>query len=345
MYLTELLSYSSKNNASDLHLSAGLSPLMRVDGDLCSMDWPILTHDEVLKMIHQIMSHQQKIEFEKELEIDFSFEIPKLARFRVNVFNQLRGVAAVFRIIPSKVLSLDELNLPMIFKEIASLPRGLILITGPTGSGKSTTLAAMIDYINSSRHHHVLTIEDPIEFIHESNHSLINQREVYRNTLSFAAALHSALREDPDVIMVGELRDLDTIRLAITAAETGHLVLGTLHTNSATQTINRIIDVFPAEEKSLIRSMLSESLQAVITQTLLKKNGSGRVAALEIMRCTGAIRHLIRENKTAQMYSYLQTGQSTGMHTLDQHLLELVNNSVILKQIAYNVAVDKSLFC
>ncbi|STY28773.1 transporter [Legionella wadsworthii] len=344
MDIAELLAFSVKNKSSDLHLSAGLPPMIRVDGDLRKINLPALEHKEVIKTIYDVMNDRQRKEFEEFLETDFSFEIPNLARFRVNVFNQARGAAAVFRTIPSEILSMSDLGLPAIFEEMASYPKGLVLITGPTGSGKSTTLAAVIDYINSNRYDHILTVEDPIEFVHQSKKCLLNQREVHRDTLSFNAALRSALREDPDVILVGELRDLETIRLAMTAAETGHLVFGTLHTNSATKTINRIIDVFPAEEKSMIRSMLSESLQAVVAQTLLKKNGGGRVAALEIMICTGAIRNLIREDKVAQMYSSIQTGQGKGMQTLDQHLTELVKKNLITSYVAREVAIDKSIF-
>lgn len=344
MDIAELLAFSVKNKSSDLHISAGLPPLIRVDGDLRKINLPAMEHKEVIKIIYDVMNDRQRKEFEESLETDFSFEIPNLARFRVNVFHQLRGAAAVFRTIPSEILSMSDLGLPSIFEEMSSYPKGLVLITGPTGSGKSTTLAAMIDYINSSRYDHILTVEDPIEFVHQSKKCLLNQREVHRDTLSFNAALRSALREDPDVILVGELRDLETIRLAMTAAETGHLVFGTLHTNSATKTINRIIDVFPAEEKSMVRSMLSESLQAVVAQTLLKKNGGGRVAALEIMICTGAIRNLIREDKVAQMYSSIQTGQGKGMQTLDQHLTELVKKNIISTHTARDVAIDKNLF-
>ncbi|PJD96922.1 MAG: twitching motility protein PilT [Legionella sp.] len=344
MDIAELLAFSVKNNSSDLHLSAGLPPLIRVDGDLRKINLPELEHKEVINIIYDIMNDKQRKEFEEFLETDFSFEIPNLARFRVNAFNQARGAAAVFRTIPSKILSMEDLRLPEIFKDISSYPRGLVLVTGPTGSGKSTTLAAMIDYINSTRYEHILTIEDPIEFVHPSKRCLVNQREVHRDTISFNAALRSALREDPDIILVGELRDLETIRLAMTAAETGHLVFGTLHTNSATKTINRIIDVFPAEEKAMIRSMLSESLQAVIAQSLLKKTKGGRAAALEIMICTGAIRNLIREDKVAQMYSSIQTGQAKGMQTLDQHLTELVNQNIISHHIAREAALNKNLF-
>jgi twitching motility protein PilT len=344
MDIAELLAFSVKNNSSDLHISAGLPPMIRVDGDLRKINLPDLEHKDVIKIVYDIMNDRQRKEFEEFLETDFSFEINNLARFRVNAFNQSRGAAAVFRTIPSTILSMDDLNLPPIFKEMANFSRGLVLVTGPTGSGKSTTLAAIVDYINSTRYEHILTVEDPIEFIHHSKKCLVNQREVHKDTLSFNAALRSALREDPDIILVGELRDLETIRLAMTAAETGHLVFGTLHTNSATKTINRIIDVFPADEKSMVRSMLSESLQAVVAQSLLKKNNGGRVAALEIMMCTGAIRNLIREDKVAQMYSSIQTGQAKGMQTLDQHLTELFNKNIISQHTAHEAAIDKTLF-
>lgn len=313
--ITELLSFSVSNGASDLHLSSGLPPMIRVDGDMRKLELPPLEHKDVYKLIYDIMSDKQRTELEENLECDFSFEIPKIARFRVNAFNQNRGIAAVFRTIPSKVLTLEDLKCPAVFRDIASYPRGLVLVTGPTGSGKSTTLAAMIDYVNESRHDHILTIEDPIEFVHTSKNCLVNQREVHRDTHSFSNALRSALREDPDIILVGELRDLETIRLALTAAETGHLVFGTLHTNSATKTIDRIIDVFPAAEKGMVRSMLSESLDAVISQTLLKKIGGGRIAAHEIMIATPPIRNLIREDKVAQMYSTIQTSAAYGMKT------------------------------
>ena len=344
MDITELLAFTVKNKSSDLHLSAGLPPMIRVDGDLRKLNVPPLDHKEVIKIIYDIMNDKQRKEYEEHLEIDFSFEMTNIARFRVNAFNQSRGAAAVFRTIPSKILTIDDLNLPPIFTEMARLPKGLVLVTGPTGSGKSTTLAAMVDYINATRYDHILTIEDPIEFIHPANKSLVNQREVYRDTYSFSAALRSALREDPDVILVGELRDLETIRLALTAAETGHLVFGTLHTSSASKTINRIIDVFPGDEKSMVRTMLSESLQAVVAQTLLKKVGGGRVAALEIMMCNAAIRNLIREDKVAQMYSAIQTGQAQGMITLDQHLLQLVEQNLITREGAREVAVNKTMF-
>jgi len=344
MDITELLAFSVKHNASDLHLSAGVPPMIRVDGEVRKVNIPALEHKEVHSLIYDIMNDKQRKDFEEELEIDFSFEIPELARFRVNAFNQNRGTGAVFRTIPSKVLSLGELAAPDIFRKISEYPRGLVLVTGPTGSGKSTTLAAMIDYINENRHEHILTIEDPIEFVHQTKKSLVNQREVYKDTLSFDAALRSALREDPDVILVGELRDLETIRLALTAAETGHLVFGTLHTTSAAKTIDRVIDVFPAEEKSMVRSMLSESLRAVISQTLLKKNGGGRVAAHEIMIGVPAIRNLIREDKVAQMYSVIQTGMVHGMQTLDQCLRNLVSNGDVSHADAKQKAADPKTF-
>ena len=344
MDIIELLAFGVKNNASDLHLSAGLPPMIRVDGDLRRINVPELDQKSVLSLMYDIMNDKVRKEYEEHLETDFSYDVPGLARFRVNVFNQDRGAGAAFRTIPSEIATLEALNMPEVFKEIALKPRGLVLVTGPTGSGKSTTLAAMIDYINSTRYDHILTIEDPIEFVHQSNKCLVNQREVSRDTKNFNTALRSALREDPDIILVGELRDLETIRLALTAAETGHLVFGTLHTSSATKTINRIIDVFPGEEKSMVRSMLSESLQAVIAQTLLKRIIDGRVAALEIMLCTPAIRNLIREEKIAQMYSSIQTGLNTGMQTLDQHLTELVNRKDISRDTARSVAVNREIF-
>ena len=344
MDITELLAFSVQHEASDLHLSTGTPPSIRVDGDVRKLNIPAFDAKDVNALVYDIMNDRQRKEYEEKLEVDFSFEVPNLARFRVNAFNQNRGPAAVFRTIPSKILSLDDLGCPDIFRDISDTPRGLVLVTGPTGSGKSTTLAAMVDYINNSKHDHILTIEDPIEFVHENKQCLINQREVHRDTLSFEAALRSALREDPDVILVGEMRDLETIRLAMTAAETGHLVFGTLHTTSAPKTIDRIIDVFPGEEKSMVRSMLSESLRAVISQTLIKKVGGGRVAAHEIMIGTPAIRNLIREDKIAQMYSSIQTGMSNGMQTMDQCLQNLVNRGVITKQAAMEKAVDKNQF-
>ncbi len=344
MDIAELLAFSQKNKASDLHISAGLPPMIRVDGDMKRIDLPALDSETVIKMIFDIMNDKQRKTFEENLEADFSFEIPNVARFRVNAFNQDRGPAAVFRTIPSVVLSLEDLDAPMVFGELCEKPRGLVLVTGPTGSGKSTTLAAMVDYINEKHRSHILTVEDPIEFVHQSKRCLVNQRELHKDTHSFSNALKSALREDPDVILVGELRDLETIRLAMTAAETGHLVLATLHTSSAPKTIDRIVDVFPAEEKSMVRSMLSESIQAVIAQTLIKKVGGGRVAAHEIMVGTSAIRNLIREDKIAQMYSMIQTGQNEGMQTLDQCLLNLLRDRLITPADARSRAVDKSKF-
>lgn len=344
MDITELLAFTVKHNASDLHLSAGLPPMIRVDGDMRRINVPVLDHRTVHGLVYDIMNDKQRRDYEEFLEVDFSFEIPGLARFRVNAFNQDRGSAGVFRVIPSKVLTLEELDAPSIFKKICENPRGLILVTGPTGSGKSTTLAAMVDYVNDNEYGHILTIEDPIEFVHQSKKCLINQREVHRDTLGFSEALRSALREDPDIILVGELRDLETIRLALTAAETGHLVFGTLHTSSAAKTIDRIVDVFPAGEKSMVRSMLSESLRAVISQTLMKKVGGGRIAAHEIMIGTPAIRNLVREDKVAQMYSAIQTGQAHGMQTLDQCLQELLKRGLVTKQDARSRAQNKESF-
>jgi twitching motility protein PilT len=308
--------------------------MIRVDGDVRRINVPPLDHAQVHDLIYDIMNDKQRKDFEEFFETDFSFEVPGVARFRVNAFNQNRGAAAVFRTIPSKVLTMDDLGMGQVFRDVSLLPRGLVLVTGPTGSGKSTTLAAMIDFINDNRYDHILTIEDPIEFVHESKRCLVNQREVHRDTLGFSEALRSALREDPDIILVGEMRDLETIRLALTAAETGHLVFGTLHTTSAAKTIDRVIDVFPAAEKAMVRSMLSESLQAVISQTLLKRRTGGRVAAHEIMRGTSAIRNLIREDKVAQMYSAIQTGQSIGMQTMDQCLQNLVEKKLITLETA-----------
>ena len=329
MDITELLAFSVKHKASDLHLSAGVSPQIRVDGDVRKINLPVLEHREVHNLVYDIMNDRQRKEFEENLEVDFSFELPNLARFRVNAYHQARGAAAVFRVIPSKILTLEQLAGPDILRRIAELPKGLVLVTGPTGSGKSTTLAAMIDHVNEKDNKHILTIEDPIEFVHDNKKCLVNQREVHRDTHSFSNALRSSLREDPDIIMVGELRDLETIRLALTAAETGHLVFATLHTSSAAKTIDRIIDVFPGGDKAMVRSMLSESLQAVVSQTLLKKEGGGRVAAYEIMLGTPAIRNLIREDKVAQMYSVIQTGMAHGMQTMDQCLKQLVNQGVV----------------
>ncbi|AUT43293.1 type IVa pilus ATPase TapT [Aeromonas sp. ASNIH5] len=340
MDITELLAFSVKHKASDLHLSAGVPPMIRVDGEVRKINLPALDHREVHALIYDIMNDHQRKELEENFEVDFSFEVPGMARFRVNAFQQARGSGAVFRTIPSTVLTLDDLGAPEIFRKIAEYPRGLVLVTGPTGSGKSTTLAAMVDYINDNFHHHILTIEDPIEFVHENKRCLVNQREVHRDTKSFSNALRSALREDPDIILVGEMRDLETIRLAMTAAETGHLVFGTLHTSSAAKTIDRIIDVFPGSEKDMVRSMLSKSLRAVISQTLLKRIGGGRVAAHEIMLGIPAVRNLIREDKVAQLYSVIQTGMTHGMQTMDQSLKQLVNRGGVASLDAKAKAVD-----
>ena len=344
MDITELLAFSAKQNASDLHLSAGLPPMIRVDGDVRRINLPPMSHKEVHALIYDIMNDKQRKDYEEFWETDFSFEVPGVARFRVNAFNHNRGSGAVFRTIPSKVLTMEDLGMGQVFKDISDTARGICLVTGPTGSGKSTTLAAMINYINETKYEHILTIEDPIEFVHESKKCLVNQREVHRDTLGFSEALRSALREDPDIILVGELRDLETIRLALEAAETGHMVFGTLHTQSAAKTIDRIVDVFPGQEKSMVRSILSESLMAVISQTLLKKTGGGRVAAHEIMIGTPAIRNLIREDKVAQMYSSIQTGAQYGMQTLDQSLQNLVQRGTITREIAREKAKQPDNF-
>src|SRR3982750_3117297 len=341
MDITELLAFAVKNKASDLHLSAGLPPMIRVHGDIRRINLPPMEHEDVHAMVYDIMSDAQRKMYEETLECDFSFGVPNLARFRVNAYNQQRGAAVAFRTIPSKVLSLEELNAPKIFAEITNRPRGLILCTGPTGSGRSTTLAAMVNHVNENEYGHILTIEDPIEFLHESKKCLINQREMGPHTLSFPNALRAALREDPDYILIGEMRDLETIRLALTAAETGHLVFGTLHTSSAAKTIDRIVDVFPAQEKEMVRAMLADSLRPVIPQTLHKQNGGGRTPAQEIMIGTPAIRNLIREGKIAQMYSAIQTGAQAGMQTLDQCLTDLVAKGVVSKEEARYKASNK----
>lgn len=344
MDISQLLSFAVKNGASDLHLSAGMAPLIRIHGDIRQINVPPLSHKDVVDLIYAVMNDRQRRDYEERLETDFSFDLKNVARFRANVFTQERGAGGVFRTIPSTVMSLEELGAPEIFQKIAMFPRGMVLVTGPTGSGKSTTLAAMIHHKNINEHGHILTVEDPIEFVHQSRKSLVNQREVHRDTHSFENALRSALREDPDTVMVGEMRDLETIRLALTAAETGHLVLGTLHTSSAAKTIDRIVDVFPSGEKEMVRSMLSESLRAVISQALIPRIGGGRIAVHEIMLGTPAIRNLIRENKIAQMYSAIQTGSSVGMQTLDQALRKMVDQRVIDIEIARRRAVSPDAF-
>lgn len=345
MDITELLTFGVANKASDMHLSSGLPPMLRVNGEIRKVNLPPLDSAEVKNMVYDIMNDNTRKVFEQNMEVDFAFEIPNVSRFRANIFMQTRGVGAVFRSIPSKILSLEKLNAPNIFKEIASFTKGIVLVTGPTGSGKSTTLAAMVDYINETDYQHILTVEDPVEFVHVSKRSLINQRELNTHTKSFGNALKSALREDPDCVLVGEMRDLETIRLALTAAETGHLVFGTLHTSSAAKTIDRVIDVFPAAEKDMVRVMLSESLRAVISQLLIKKkDDSGRVAVHEIMLVNSAIKNLIRENKVSQINSALQTGQQYGMQTMDQALIKAVKSGDISAEAASVYAVQKELF-
>jgi twitching motility protein PilT len=345
MELAELLTLVVNAKASDLHLSPGSPPLIRVNGDLVPMPEQAVLEAATLENLMQgSMGVDQLRQFENDWELDYAVAVPSLANFRVNAFRMNLGVAGVFRVIPDKIPTLDDLGLPPVFKDLLELPNGLILVTGPTGSGKSTTLAAMLDYINQRQQSHIITIEDPIEFTHRSKKCLINQRQVHRDTHDFAAALRSALREDPDVILLGEMRDLETIRLALTAAETGHLVMATLHTSSAPRTINRIVDVFPAGEKNMIRNMLSESLQAVICQTLLKNTQGGRIAALEIMLGSTAIRNLIREDKIAQMYTAIQTSSEMGMMTLDQYLQMLASKQLITQEIAREAAMNKEAF-
>lgn len=334
MEITDLLVFTQKNKASDLHLSAGSPPILRMNGEMTPYKSDPLSADDVKEMLYSIMTEQQRAEYERDFDIDFAISFGKDLRFRVNSFNTLNGAAAVLRSIPTRVISLEDLGSPQILKKLCGLHKGLVLVTGPTGSGKSTTLAAMIDHINTNSAKHIITIEDPVEFIHTSKKSLINQREVGKNTKSFARALKSALREDPDVVLVGELRDIETIQLALTAAETGHLVMGTLHTSSAPKTVDRIIDVFPAGDKEMVRAMLSISLEAVVTQTLLKNNGGGRVAAHEIMLGTPAVRNLIRESKISQLQSMIQMGSKLGMSTMKDSIYALLSNNVISEETA-----------
>ena len=329
MEITDLLVFTRKNDASDLHLSAGNPPILRVHGEMVVHQMPPISADDVKQMLYSIMTQQQRSDYERDLELDFAISFGEDMRFRVNAFNTLNGPAAVLRHIPSKIRSLDELGAPEVMKKLCELQKGLVLVTGPTGSGKSTTLAAMVDQINSNYGKHIITIEDPVEFVHQSKKSLINQREVGKNTKSFSRALKSALREDPDVILVGELRDIETIHLALTAAETGHLVLGTLHTNSAPKTIDRIIDVFPSDDKEMVRAMLSISLEAVITQTLLARNDGGRIAAHEVMLGTPAVRNLIREGKIPQLQSIIQISSKLGMFTMKDSITNLLDKGFI----------------
>ncbi|GAC1471134.1 MAG: type IV pilus twitching motility protein PilT [Desulfuromonadaceae bacterium] len=340
-----LFNMMNEQGASDLHLSTGNPPIFRQRGEMVRLNFKTLGHDELKTILFEILSEKQKAHFEETKDLDFAYEVPGLARFRGNIMMQYRGIAAVFRIIPSKILSADELGLPEGVRRMTNFKKGMVLVTGPTGSGKSTTLAGMIDLINSTRKEHILTFEDPLEFIHQNKMSLMNQRQIGEHTESFASALRAALREDPDVILVGEMRDLTTIHLAMSAAETGHLVFGTLHTSTAAKTVDRIIDVFPTDQQEQVRAMLSESLKGVICQQLLKTaDGKGRVAALEIMLGTPAIANLIREGKTFQIPSIMQTAKKDGMQLLDQHLLDLLKTKKVNPAAAYRCAVDKKLF-
>ena len=344
MDITQLLEFGVQQGASDCHLSAGEPPMIRIDGDLRKLDSPALTREEVHSLVYDIMNDVQRRVFEETHECDFSFELGKVARFRVNVFLQRKGEGAVFRTIPTKVMSLEELGMPPILKQLCEKDKGLILVTGPTGSGKSTTLAGMVDYINNSFEGHILTVEDPIEFVHLSKKCLVNQRELGPHTHSFANALRSALREDPDIILVGEMRDLETIQLALTAAETGHIVFGTLHTSSAPKTVDRIIDVFPPNQQAQIRAQFAESIEAVITQTLLKKKVGGRVAALEILTGTTAVRNLIREGKIHQIPGTMQVSQKDGMQTMDMALTNLVTRGIVTREEALSKSMNPNLF-
>jgi twitching motility protein PilT len=344
MDITQLLQFAYQQQASDLHISAGEPPMIRVHGDMKKIKMPPLTPEQSHAMCYDIMNDGQRKVFEEYSDIDFSMELGDVARFRVNVFRQQRGTGAVFRKIPTKILSLEQLGVPPILAEISRREKGLVLVTGPTGSGKSTTLAGMIDLINDECEGHILTVEDPIEFVHRSKKCLVNQREVGPHTKSFASALKAALREDPDIILVGEMRDLETIQLALTAAETGHLVFGTLHTSSAPKTVDRIIDVFPASQQAQVRAMFAESIQAVITQTLCKKIGGGRAAALEVLIGTNAVRNLIREGKIHQIPSMMQTSQGVGMQTMEMALRDLVDKGLITRETAIEKTNNPDMF-
>ena len=344
MDITQLLAFGVEQGASDCHLSSGEPPMLRIHGDLKKLDSPTLAKEDVHSMVFDIMNDAQRKVFEELHEVDFSFEMGDIARFRVNVFMQRKGEGAVFRTIPTKILTLEQLGMPKIMKELCQREKGLILVTGPTGSGKSTTLAAMIDFVNGDFEGHILTVEDPIEFVHKSKKCLVNQRELGAHTHSFANALRSALREDPDVILVGEMRDLETIQLALTAAETGHLVFGTIHTSSAPDTVNRVIDVFPPSQQAQIRTQFAESIEAVITQTLLKKKAGGRVSAVEIMTGSTAVRNLIREGKIHQLPGTMQVSQKDGMQTMDMALVELVNRGVVTREEAQSKSMTPNLF-
>lgn len=344
MDIAQLLQFACQQNASDLHISAGEPPMIRVHGDVKKIKVPPLTSEQTHAMIYDIMGDSQRKTFEEFYELDFSMQLGDLARFRVNVFKQNRGLGATFRQIPAKILTLEDLGMPRVLAEVSRREKGLVLVTGPTGSGKSTTLAAMVDLINNELEGHILTIEDPIEFVHQSKKCLVNQREVGPHTKAFSNALRAALREDPDIILVGEMRDLETIQLALTAAETGHLVFGTLHTSSAPKTVDRVIDVFPPNQQAQVRAMFAESIQAVITQTLCKKIGGGRVAALEILMGTTAVRNLIREGKIHQLPSVMQTSQGAGMQTLEMHLRELVDRNAISREAAIEKTGNPEMF-
>jgi twitching motility protein PilT len=344
MDITQLLAFGVEQGASDCHLSSGEPPMLRVQGDLKKLDNPPLTREEVHALVYDIMNDAQRKTFEETHECDFSFEMGTIARFRVNVFLQRKGEGAVFRTIPTIIQTIEQLGMPPILKQLCDKEKGLVLVTGPTGSGKSTTLAAMIDHLNETFEGHILTIEDPVEFVHQSKKCLVNQRELGSHTQSFANALRAALREDPDVILVGEMRDLETIQLALTAAETGHLVFGTLHTSSAPKTVDRVIDVFPPNQQAQIRAQFAESIEAVITQTLLKKKGGGRVAALEILTGTTAVRNLIREGKIHQIPGTMQVSQKDGMQTMDMALQNLVTRGVVTKEEAQSKSMTPNLF-